>query len=444
MNRNSGTALTAEHVALQNKIETRQARIGVLGLGYVGLPLAVEFAHAGFFVEGFEVDPARIRKLLSGNSYIDDVPSNDVRVVMEKKRFIPTTNFSRLSGVDVIIICVPTPLSKAKDPDISFISKATEAVLKNLRRQQLIVLESTTYPGTTREFVLPRLQSTGLKVGKDFFLAFSPERIDPGNKKFHFSNTPKVTGGVTQTCGQLTELLYRQVIDHVVPVSSADTAEMVKLLENTFRAVNIGLVNELAMICDRLNINIWEVIEAASTKPYGFMPFYPGPGLGGHCIPVDPVYLSWKMKTLNFSARFIDLAGEMNSHMPDFVVHKTALALNQRKKSINGSRIVVLGVSYKADVGDIRESPALDILHLLMNLGADVVFHDPFIKSLEIGGKKMTSRAFSSALLASADAVIIATAHGSFNIRQIANLSSLVIDTRNATKELKNANIVRL
>lgn len=435
---------SSESLNLQNKIETRQARIGVLGLGYVGLPLAVEFAKAGFSVEGFEVDPGRIRTLMAGESYIADVKTSDVASIMEKKRFNPTTNFSRLGLVDVIIICVPTPLSKAKDPDISYIAKATEAIAKTLRRGQLIVLESTTYPGTTRDFMLPLLQANGLRVGKDFFLAFSPERIDPGNKNFHFVNTPKVTGGITPACGELTTLLYGQVVDRVVPVSCAEAAEMVKLLENTFRAVNIGLVNELALICDRLQLNVWEVIEAASTKPYGFMPFYPGPGLGGHCIPIDPLYLSWKMKTLNFSARFIELAGETNSHMPDFVVNKTALALNQRKKSVNGSKILVLGVTYKADVEDTRESPALDVIHLLSELGAEVSFYDPYVKSMDVMGHKMNGKSYSSNLLESADAIIITTNHSAFNVQDIVKHSQLIIDTRNVTKGLKNANIVRL
>ncbi len=328
----TAATVASDNIVLQNKIETRQARIGVLGLGYVGLPLAVEFAKTGFSVSGFEVDPARIRTLLAGESYIADVPSEDVRSLVEKKRFVATTNFTQLNAMDIIIICVPTPLSKAKEPDISYIAKATEAVANGLHRQQLIVLESTTYPGTTRDFMLPLLEKKGFKVGRDFFLAFSPERIDPGNPQFHLTNTPKVVGGITPACGELTALLYRQVVDTVVPVSSSEAAEMVKLLENTFRAVNIGLVNELALICDKLKLNVWEVISAASTKPYGFMPFYPGPGLGGHCIPIDPLYLSWKMKVLNFSARFIELADEVNSHMPDFVIQKTALALNQRKK----------------------------------------------------------------------------------------------------------------
>jgi UDP-N-acetyl-D-glucosamine dehydrogenase len=346
--------------------------------------------------------------------------------------------------MDVVIICVPTPLSKAKDPDISYIANATEAVARSLHRQQLIILESTTYPGTTRDFMLPLLQATGLKVGKDFFLSFSPERIDPGNKHFSLTNTPKVVGGITPACNDLAFLLYSQVVDRVVPVSSPEAAEMVKLLENTFRAVNIGLVNELALICDRLKLNVWEVIEAAATKPYGFMPFYPGPGLGGHCIPIDPLYLTWKMKSLNFSTRFIELAGEVNTHMPDFVVQKTALALNDRKKSINGSRILVMGASYKANVSDVRESPSLDVMHLFMKLGADVSFHDPYVKSVRVDDNVIAGKPFSFSLLESMDAVVITTAHDAFNIKEIVKHAPLVIDTRNVTRGLTDTNIVRL
>jgi UDP-N-acetyl-D-glucosamine dehydrogenase len=434
----------SDGLTLQNKIETRQARIGVLGLGYVGLPLAVEFAKTGFSVSGFEVDPSRIRTLQAGESYIADVPSSELKTLIEKKRFLTTTNFTQLSSMDVVIICVPTPLSKAKDPDISYIAKATQAVAQTLHRQQLIILESTTYPGTTRDFMLPLLQESGLKVGKDFFLAFSPERVDPGNQHFNLTNTPKVVGGITPLCSKLAALLYSQVVDRIIPVSSPESAEMVKLLENTFRAVNIGLVNELALICDRLKLNVWEVIEAASTKPYGFMPFYPGPGLGGHCIPIDPLYLTWKMKSLNFSTRFIELAGEVNTHMPDFVVQKTGLALNARKKSVNGSKILVLGASYKANVSDVRESPAVEVMCLFQNMGADVAYHDPYVKSLRVGEKTLIGKSFSPSLLASMDAVIITTAHDIFNIKEIVKHSSLVVDTRNVTRGLTNSNIVRI
>jgi UDP-N-acetyl-D-glucosamine dehydrogenase len=433
-----------ESLGLQAKIETRQAKIGVLGLGYVGLPLAIEFGESGFTVTGFEVDPSRIKSLLEGQSYISDISSQELRAIIEKKRFMVTTNFNRLDAMDVVIICVPTPLNKTKDPDISYIARSTEAIAQCLHRQQLIVLESTTYPGTTREFMLPRLEAQGLKVGKDFFLAFSPERIDPGNKKFHLANTPKVVGGITPVCGELAALLYGQVVDQVIPVSSAEAAEMVKILENTFRAVNIGLVNELALICDRLHLNVWEVIRAASTKPYGFMAFYPGPGLGGHCIPIDPHYLSWKMKSLNFSARFIELAGEVNSHMPDFVVQKTVLALNQRKKPVNGSHILLLGVSYKSNVSDTRESPALDVMHLLLELGADVSFHDPYVKTVEIGGHRFNGKPLSPAILKSMDAVILTTAHDAFHPEEILQNAPLVIDTRNITDGIQAPHLIRL
>lgn len=429
---------------LHIKIETRQARIGVLGLGYVGLPLAVEFAKSGFYVTGFEVDASRVRPLLAGRSYIADVPSEDVKAVVGKKRFTATTNFSRLETTDVVIVCVPTPLNKTKDPDISFIARATEQIVRTLHRQQLIVLESTTYPGTTREFMLPKLEAKGLKVGKDFYLAFSPERIDPGNKEFHLTDTPKVVGGITPVCGELASLLYSQVIDRVIPVSSAECAEMVKLLENTFRAVNIGLVNEIALICDKLHLNVWEVIEAAATKPYGFMPFYPGPGLGGHCIPIDPHYLSWKMKSLNFSARFIELAGEINSHMPEFVVQKIVAALNERKKAVKGSTVLILGVAYKANVSDMRESPALDIIHLLLEQGAKVIFHDPYVPAVTIGTHHLEGKTFSPTLLKSADAVVIATPHDTFDPKTILRYAPLVIDTRNITRGLKADHLVRL
>jgi len=430
--------------SLSDKIETRQARIGVLGLGYVGLPLAIDFAQAGYSVTGFEVDPSRIRALLDHRSYIADVASADLEAMIEKKRFFPTTNFSRLETMDAIIICVPTPLNKTKDPDISYIAAATDHIEQTIHRNQLIILESTTYPGTTRDFMLPRLQTKGLKVGRDFFLAFSPERIDPGNPHFKFGNTPKVVGGVTPLCGDMATLLYKQVIDRVVTVSSAEAAEMVKILENTFRAVNIGLVNEMTQVCDKLHLNVWEIIEAASTKPYGFMPFYPGPGLGGHCIPIDPHYLSWKMKSLNFSTRFIELAGEVNSHMPEFVVEKINRALNEQKKTINGSSILLLGVAYKADVSDVRESPALDILHLLQERGAQISFHDPFVPSVKIGTQEIAGKPMSPSLLRSADAVVITTPHSAFDAKHILTHSPLVVDTRNLTRGLNAEHLVRL
>jgi UDP-N-acetyl-D-glucosamine dehydrogenase len=436
--------LSKDLVALQSKIETRQARIGILGLGYVGLPLALEFAKAGFYVTGFDVDPSRIRLLLSKRSYIGDIPEEEILTLIDKKRFYPTTNFSRLEQMDAIIICVPTPLNKTKDPDISFIASATDQISRFLRPQQLIVLESTTYPGTTRECMLPRLEAKGLKVGKDVYLAFSPERIDPGNAKFKLTNTPKVVGGITENCCSLATLLYRQVVSQVIPLSSPEAAEMVKILENTFRAVNIGLVNEMAMVCDKLHLDVWEIIEAAATKPYGFMPFFPGPGLGGHCIPVDPHYLSWKMKSMNFLTRFIELASEVNSHMPEYVVERISRAMNDHKKSLNGSNILILGVTYKPDVGDVRESPALDILHLLQERGVRLSYHDPYVPEVKIADTILHSKALSPVLLKSMDAVVIVTPHRSLNTHEVLQHSQLVMDTRNATHGLNAENLVRL
>ncbi len=440
----SKPTFSKEFSALQDKIETRQARIGILGLGYVGLPLALEFARTGFQVTGFDVDPGRIRTLMSKQSYIGDIGSDELAVVIDKKRFYPTTHFARLEQMDVVVICVPTPLNKTKDPDISFIASATEQIAKYLHRQQLIVLESTTYPGTTRDYVQPRLEAQGLRAGRDFYLAFSPERIDPGNAQFKLANTPKVVGGVTAVCGKLAALLYQQAVAQVVLVSTAEAAEMVKILENTFRAVNIGLVNEMALICDKLNLNVWEIINAAATKPYGFMPFYPGPGLGGHCIPVDPHYLSWKMKALNFSARFIELAGEVNSHMPEFVVERISRMLNQKKKAINGSAVLLLGVAYKPDVADVRESPALDILHLLQELGCVAQFHDPYVSTLKIGGKEMQSKGLTPQLLKSVDAVVVVTPHKGFDRDIILRHSPLILDTRNFFRGLQAEHLIHL
>jgi len=429
---------------LKEKFTNHSAKVGILGLGYVGLPLACEFAKAGLNVTGFEVDPSKVKRIRSGKSYIGDIESSQIRDLLKTARLSATTDFGRLRHMDAIIVCVPTPLNKTKDPDISFIDEATRKIAMTLRRGQLIVLESTSYPGTTREHVLPLLEKHGLTVGQDFFLAFSPERIDPGNRQYKLPNTPKVVGGITPSCKELSVALYSQIIKQVVPVSSAEAAELTKLLENTFRAVNIGLVNEIMMICDKLKLNVWEVIDAAATKPYGFMPFYPGPGLGGHCIPIDPHYLSWKMKSLNFAARFIDLAEEVNSHMPDFTVNKILQTLNQRKKSINGSTIVVLGIAYKANVSDVRESPALDVIHLLRQMGAEVSYHDPYVHSIQVGDHRMTSRPYSKDLLRRADAVVIATAHNAFNGRDILANSRLVIDTRNMLRGVKSDHLVRL
>lgn len=430
--------------SLKKKIEAHAAKIGVLGQGYVGLPLACEFAKAGFSVTGFEVDPSKVKNILTGKSYIGDIESSELLDLVKRKKLTATADFSKLRQMDAIIICVPTPLNKTKDPDISYIDHAAKEIAKSLHRGQLVVLESTTYPGTTRENVLPILEKRGLKVGVDFFLSFSPERIDPGNKQYQLPNTPKVVGGITKNCKDLTALLYGQIVSQVVSVSSAEAAELTKILENTFRAVNIGLVNEIMMICDKLGLNVWEVIDAAASKPYGFMPFYPGPGLGGHCIPIDPHYLSWKMKSLNFSARFIELAGEINSHMPDFVVSKIMRVLNQREHSIKGSKILILGVAYKANVSDMRESPALDVIHLLQQMGANVSFHDPYVPWIIVDGKRMGSKPYSAKLLRDSDAVIITTAHDVFNSKEILDHAKLVIDTRHMLRGLNADHLIRL
>jgi len=356
---------TAHAQSLIRKIENHKAQLGVIGLGYVGLPLAVELGHAGFRVTGFDVDEKRVKQLNQGSSYIQDVPTADVRKLVASGHLVASTDFKLLRKIDAVNVCVPTPLSKQRDPDVSYIVSAFEQVARYLHPGQLVVLESTTYPGTTDELILPMLSKTGLEVGKDFFLAFSPERVDPGNPKFNTRNIPKVVGGVTPICTDVAVRLYRQRLDKVVAVSSPSVAEMVKLLENTFRSVNIGLVNELALMCDRLKVDVWEVIEAAATKPFGFMPFYPGPGLGGHCIPIDPFYLSWKARASGFEARFIELAGQVNGHMPEHVVNRVSESLNRRGRAVMGSRILVLGVAYKADIDDIRESPSLDIMETL-------------------------------------------------------------------------------
>jgi len=429
---------------LKRKFKSRDATVGVLGLGYVGLPLACEFARAGFSVTGFEVDASKVQSIQKGRSYIADIDNEDLKDLVRRERLSATTDFLKLRAMDAIIICVPTPLNKTKDPDVSFIDKAARKITRTLRRGQLIVLESTSYPGTTRESVQPLLEATGLKTGKDFFLAFSPERIDPGNTRYRLSNTPKVVGGITPACRDLTVTLYSQIVKQVVPVSSAEAAELTKLLENTFRAVNIGLVNEIMLICDKLGLNVWEVIEAAATKPYGFMPFYPGPGLGGHCIPIDPLYLSWKMKSLNFTARFIDLAGEVNSHMPEFVVEKISRTMNDRKKALKGSKILILGVAYKADITDVRESPALDVIHLLRERGVNVSYHDPFVPSVMIGHVRLKGKPWSTSLLRSADAVVITTAHQSFPPDEILRHAKLVIDTRNLMRGRTASHLVRL
>jgi len=423
---------------LKEKIEKRKAVVGIIGLGYVGLPLAVEFGDQGFKVLGFEISKKKVEVINSGRSDIDDIENRQVKNLVDKGLLEATLNFALLKNADCISICVPTPLSKTKDPDVSFILSAVEQVKKYLHPGQLIVLESTTYPGTTEELIRPMLEETGLKVGKDFFLAFSPERVDPANRNYIIKNTPRVVGGTTPLCSKIAKLYYQQIIKQVVAVSSTQGAEMTKLLENTFRSVNIGLVNEVALMCDRLKIDVWEIIEAAKTKPFGFMPFYPGPGLGGHCIPIDPHYLSWKLKSLNYYARFIELAGDINSHMPEYVVERTTRALNQIKKTVKGSNILVLGVAYKRDIKDVRESPALDVIKLLQNAGARVKYNDPHVPSILMNCDKMKSVRLSSSQLKKTDCVVIVTDHSDYDYDWIVKNSRLVFDTRNACKQVKS------
>ena len=422
---------------LRTKLEQRNATAAVIGLGYVGLPLAMEITAAGFDVIGVDLDAAKIATLKRGKSYILDVPEKTIAGAVHAGKFTPTSDFSALAKADTVSICVPTPLSKSRDPDISFILSATEEIRKYLHRGQLIVLESTTYPGTTDELIVPELESTGLKVGSDFCVAFSPERIDPGNASFTTRNTPKIVGGITAECTEIARLFYSQFIERVIPVSSTKCAEMVKLLENTFRSVNIGMVNELALMCDLLGVDVYEVIDAAATKPFGFSPFYPGPGLGGHCIPIDPHYLAWKLKALNFQARFIGLAAEINGMMPAVVSAMTADGLNRFSKSIRGSKILILGVAYKKDVSDCRESPALDVMRLLSEKGAILSYNDPLVPTVRLGGSTLKSVEASPQTIAEHDCVIILTDHSVYDVRSIVEAAKLVIDTRNATKDLR-------
>jgi UDP-N-acetyl-D-glucosamine dehydrogenase len=423
---------------LGGRIEARQTRIGVMGLGYVGLPLAVEFAKAGFAVTGFELDGEKVRAISEGRSYIEDVPHAEVTKQRDAGKLHATTDFDELAGCDVINVCVPTPLTKTKDPDFSFMVAAVEEIQKRLRVGQLVILGSTTYPGTTHELFLPILEAGGLRVGEDFALAFAPERIDPANKQFKVRNVPKVVGGETAVCTQLAVKAFEPVFDTVIPVSSTQAAEMVKLLENTFRAINIGLANEVALMCDRLGLDVWEVIEAAATKPYGYMKFLPGPGLGGHCIPIDPTYLSWKMKSLNFPARFIELATEINTQMPYHVVRKLGDILNEDRLAVNGSRILVLGVAYKANVSDMRESPAIEISELLLQKGAQVDYHDPHVPEFHVGHHVLKSVELSDEALANADLTIIITDHAVTDWERVVEKSQRVLDTRNATKRVAN------
>jgi UDP-N-acetyl-D-glucosamine dehydrogenase len=422
-----------------SSIQSHDAVVGVVGLGYVGLPLGVAFAESGFRTLGFDVNPKVVAGINEGTSHILDITSDRLAALTESGTLDATTDFSRLSEADGIVICVPTPLSKTDDPDMSYILSATEAVQEHLRPGQLIVLESTTYPGTTREMVQPMLEETGLVAGTDFFLAFSPERVDPGNEKWNIVNTPKIVGGLTPSCHELAVALYGEALDHIVEVSSPEAAELAKILENTFRAVNIGLVNEMAVISDRLGIDVWEVIDAAATKPYGFMRFFPGPGLGGHCIPVDPHFLAWKMKTLHYRTRFIELAAEINAEMPRYVVDRIAEALNRVQKSVNGSRILLLGMSYKPEVDDVRESPAFDIVQLLRQRGAEVEFHDPYVAEVRIDDGVESSVELTAERLAAADAVVITTDHRKVDYGFVTEHAAIVVDPRNAVSETRGA-----
>jgi UDP-N-acetyl-D-glucosamine dehydrogenase len=428
---------------LRSKIRDRSARVGVVGLGYVGLPLAVEFARAGFEVVGFDVQQGKVDRCNTGDSYIRDVSSDLLRPLVQSGKLRATTDFSAIRDLDTVDICVPTPLRKTKDPDMSYVVAAADAIAEYMHPGLLVMLESTTYPGTTDELVLPKLQSSGLTIGEDFFLCFSPERVDPGNPKFYTSNIPKVVGGITPACTEMGALFYQQALQTVVPVSSTRVAEMVKLLENTFRMINIGLVNEMALMCDRMGINVWEVIDAAATKPFGFMPFYPGPGLGGHCIPVDPFYLSWKSKEAGIEARFIELAGYINGRMPEFVLEKVRNALNDATKPIRGSHIHLLGVAYKRNIDDVRESPALDVLLLIQQLGGNVTYSDPYVPELTAGEAHLSSLPVFPAV-EKADCVVIITDHAGIDYEAVVAACQSIVDTRNALKGIESPKIVRL
>ena len=432
---------TDAKTTLADKIRAKTARVGVLGLGYVGLPLAVEFAHAGFHVTGIDLIEAKCDRINAGESYIGDVDSAAVKALTGSGKLRATADFSALRELDTINIAVPTPLRKTKDPDMSYIVAACQEIRKYIHPGLLVILESTTYPGTTDELVLPMLEESGLKVGVDFFLCFSPERVDPGNTDFQTRNIPKVVGGTTAACTELGELFYRQALDRVVPVTSTRVAEMVKLLENTFRMINIGLVNEIAIMCDGMGIDVWEVIEAAATKPFGFMPFYPGPGLGGHCIPIDPFYLSWKTKQAGIEARFIELAGYINGQMPHFVVTKVQNALNDVGKPVKGSKIHIYGVAYKKDIDDVRESPALDVMLLLKRLGAQISYEDPHVPELDLDEESLHSTA---GMASHADCVVIVANHSAFDYPALVRDAALIVNTRNALKGLTSPTIVRL
>lgn len=435
---------TDAYLELETKIRTKQAKFGVIGLGYVGLPLGLTLSDAGFDVTGIDIDSRRVQAIEAGHSYITDINDADLQRARSEKRFRATTDLSEIRNLDAVSICVPTPLRKTKDPDMSYIISAADAIARELRPGQLVILESTTYPGTTEELVLPTLEAGGLKVGQDFFLAFSPERVDPGNDKFSTRDIPKVVGGVTPRCAQLAGMLYGAAMNKIVEVSSTRVAEMVKLLENTFRSVNIALVNEIALMCSHMKIDVWEVIKGASSKPFGFMPFFPGPGLGGHCIPIDPLYLEWKSKIDGFESRFIGLADKINSGMPRFVVTRAMELMNECGKAMRGSRVHILGVTYKKDISDSRESPAIEVIKLLSNLGANVTYSDPFVRSLSVEGHTFEAVPPSREVLASSDIAIIVTNHSAFDYVDIVKNAPLVFDTRNATDGIKAPNLVRL
>lgn len=439
------TVQTSTFESLQAGIQTKQFTLGVVGLGYVGLPLVFEFVSSGIPVVGFDVNQSKIDQLSQGASYIQDISNDQVQRCNASGLFTPTTDFSILKTVDVISICVPTPLRKTKDPDMSFVVSAAKSIAAHVRKGQLVILESTTYPGTTEELLQPMFEAKGFTIGEDLFLAFSPERVDPGNTTYTTKNTPKVVGGVTQKCTTLACSTYAHAIDTTVPVSSPRTAELVKLYENTFRSVNIAMANEMALIANKLGIDVWEMIDAAGTKPFGFMPFYPGPGLGGHCIPIDPSYLSWKMKSFNYDARFIGLAEQINTSMPSHVVKTVGIALNNQKKAINGARILILGVAYKANINDVRESPALDIIKQLSTLGAAITYNDDFIPNIQLSKTdSMASTPLNTVEIQAFDCVVMVTQHSYYNITDIVNQASLVVDTRNATKGIASPNIYKI
>ena len=439
-----GVQTQTHQLALEDKLRRKTARVGIVGLGYVGLPLAVGFAKAGFHVTGIDVQESKVASINSGYSYVQDVDGESLQDLVASGHLVATADFSIIAELDTINICVPTPLRKTKDPDMSFIVEAGSQIAKYAHPGLLVILESTTYPGTTEELLLPMFEAPDYKVGQDFFLCFSPERVDPGNPLFQTVNIPKVVGGVTEACTAMGALFYSQALETVVPASSTRVAEMVKLLENTFRMINIGLVNEMALMCDRMGIDIWEVIDAAATKPFGFMPFYPGPGLGGPCIPIDPFYLFWKSKQAGIQARFIELAGYINGQMPHFVVEKIQNALNERTKPLRGSHIHILGVAYKRDIDDVRESPALDIIHILRQRGSNVTYSDPHIPTLRIdSGDQLCAESLEPAIIA-ADAVVIITDHTSFEYESVVEQAQVIVDTCNALKHFKKENIVRL